>query len=589
MRKLVWKIWLPYLLCLVGSFALMAVYVNVQLQRHLEESQRESMLQAATLASSQLARHWGATADLQRISQELSRQIHELRITVVAADGLVLADTQKDPLQMENHADRPEIQQALAGDSGWSSHNSMTLRQPMMYVAVPLTIEGKKVGVVRIASPLRDLYQSLVLLRNGLFTAGLLIILLATLVSFWLARDVARPLLEMREVAARFAKGDFSVFMEKPETMELANLSESMNSMAAELDSRIQTVSRQRNQLEAVLAGMGEGVIALSAGGEILTLNRGAARILHLDPAQALGQPLLHVIRHPAFHELHQQVIADGAEATRDIVFVRDGHELNIQLLATPMAGAAGMPSGVVLVINDVTRLMKLETMRKDFAANVSHELRTPLTSMKGFVETLQDGAGDDPETRRKFLDIIHKQTDRLNALVQDLLLLSQVERDQETGICELTPTALLPLFQETVKSYAEKAAAKRIALTLDCPATLSANANELLLGQAVANLIDNALKYSNPDTAINISAETASDKIRIKVADQGVGIAPEHLDRLFERFYRVDKGRSRDQGGTGLGLAIVKHVAELHRGRVTAESRVGGGSTFVIELPKAE
>jgi two-component system phosphate regulon sensor histidine kinase PhoR len=589
MRKLVWKIWLPYLLCLVGSFALMAIYVNVQLQRHLEESQRESMLQAATLASPQLLRHWGATADLQRISQELSRQIHELRITVVAADGLVLADTQKDPLQMENHADRPEIQQALAGDSGWSTHNSMTLRQPMMYVAVPLTIEGKKVGVVRVASPLRDLHQSLVLLRNGLFTAGLLIILLATLVSFWLAHDVTRPLLEMREVAARFAKGDFSVFMEKPDTMELANLSESMNSMAAELDSRIQTVSRQRNQLEAVLAGMGEGVIALSAGGEILTLNRAAARILHLDPAQALGQPLLHVIRHPAFHELHQQVIADGAEATRDIVFVRDGHELNIQLLATPMAGAAGMPSGVVLVINDVTRLMRLETMRKDFAANVSHELRTPLTSMKGFVETLQDGAGDDPETRRKFLDIIHKQTDRLTALVQDLLLLSQVERDQETGICELTPTALLPLFQETVKSYAEKAAAKRIALTLDCPATLSANANELLLGQAVANLIDNALKYSNPDTAINISAETASDKIRIKVADQGVGIAPEHLDRLFERFYRVDKGRSRDQGGTGLGLAIVKHVAELHRGRVTAESRVGAGSTFAIELPKAE
>jgi two-component system phosphate regulon sensor histidine kinase PhoR len=589
MRKLVWKIWLPYLLCLVGSFALMAIYVNVQLQRHLEESQRESMLQAATLASPQLLRHWGATADLQRISQELSRQIHELRITVVAADGLVLADTQKDPLQMENHADRPEIQQALAGDSGWSTHNSMTLRQPMMYVAVPLTIEGKKVGVVRVASPLRDLHQSLVLLRNGLFTAGLLIILLATLVSFWLAHDVTRPLLEMREVAARFAKGDFSVFMEKPDTMELANLSESMNSMAAELDSRIQTVSRQRNQLEAVLAGMGEGVIALSAGGEILTLNRAAARILHLDPAQALGQPLLHVIRHPAFHELHQQVIADGAEATRDIVFVRDGHELNIQLLATPMAGAAGMPSGVVLVINDVTRLMRLETMRKDFAANVSHELRTPLTSMKGFVETLQDGAGDDPETRRKFLDIIHKQTDRLTALVQDLLLLSQVERDQETGICELTPTALLPLLQETVKAYAEKAAAKRIALTLDCPATLSANANELLLGQAVANLIDNALKYSNPDTAIKLSAETAGDKIRIKVADQGVGIAPEHLDRLFERFYRVDKGRSRDQGGTGLGLAIVKHVAELHRGRVTAESRVGAGSTFAIELPKAE
>jgi two-component system phosphate regulon sensor histidine kinase PhoR len=282
-------------------------------------------------------------------------------------------------------------------------------------------------------------------------------------------------------------------------------------------------------------------------------------------------------------------VIATGAEANRDVIFFHDNHELNIQLLATPMAGTGGTISGVVLVINDVTRLMKLETMRKDFAANVSHELRTPLTSMKGFVETLQDGAGDDPETRRKFLDIIHKQTDRLTALVQDLLLLSQVERDQETGICELTPTALLPLFQETVKSYAEKAAAKRIALTLDCPATLSANANELLLGQAVANLIDNALKYSNPDTAINISAETASDKIRIKVADQGVGIAPEHLDRLFERFYRVDKGRSRDQGGTGLGLAIVKHVAELHRGRVTAESRVGAGSTFAIELPKAE
>jgi two-component system phosphate regulon sensor histidine kinase PhoR len=240
-------------------------------------------------------------------------------------------------------------------------------------------------------------------------------------------------------------------------------------------------------------------------------------------------------------------------------------------------------------VINDVTRLMKLETMRKDFAANVSHELRTPLTSMKGFVETLQDGAGDDPETRRKFLDIIHKQTDRLTALVQDLLLLSQVERDQETGVCELTPTALLPLLQETLKAYAEKAKSRRISLTLDCPATLSVNANELLLGQAVANLIDNALKYSHPDTAITISAATAGDKISIAVADQGVGIAPEHLDRLFERFYRVDKGRSRDQGGTGLGLAIAKHVAELHRGRIAAASRPGAGSTFTIELPRTE
>jgi two-component system phosphate regulon sensor histidine kinase PhoR len=417
--------------------------------------------------------------------------------------------------------------------------------------------------------------------------AGALSVLLAAVASLWLSRRLAAPILAMRAAAERLARGDVEVRLQGPDSLELASLAASLNAMATELAGRIQAVTRQKEEAEAILASMAEGVIALSPDGVVLHLNQASAGILGQERARLVGVNLRQVVRNPALYDILDRTFAGTGPAEGDVVLRDRGLECHLQVRGSRLSspGAAGQ-TGAVLVLNDVTRLKRLEALRRDFAANVSHELRTPITSIKGFVETLLDGALDDRADAERFLQIIRQQTDRLNSLIADLLALAGLERDSEAGAIALACQPLRPALTDAVAGRRAAADARQARVTVDCAADLTANLNPGLFRQAIINLLDNAIAYSEPGTPILVTASRTAGDLRIAVVDQGRGIAPEHLERIFERFYRVDKARNRTAGGTGLGLAIVKHVVQAHKGRIEVASTPGKGSTFTLILP---
>jgi two-component system phosphate regulon sensor histidine kinase PhoR len=360
-----------------------------------------------------------------------------------------------------------------------------------------------------------------------------------------------------------------------------------MNQMAAHLDDRIRTVLRQRNEQEAVLASMVEGVLAVDLEERILRLNRAAGRLLGVRPEQAEGRRIQEVVRKADLQRFVARALANREPVEGDIV-LRDAEEGErfLQAHGTVLRGAQGQEIGALIVLNDVTRLRRLETLRRDFVANVSHELKTPITAIKGFVETLLDGAVADPDDAQRFLQIITRQADRLNAIIDDLLDLSRIEQEAEKGGIPLARGALRPVLEAAVQACSMSAREKPLQIVLHCSGELAAQINAPLLEQAIVNLLTNAIKYSEPAGRVVVDAAQFGDKVMVKVQDWGCGISPEHLPRLFERFYRVDKARSRKQGGTGLGLAIVKHIVQSHGGEVVVHSTPGQGSTFTLILP---
>ena len=346
------------------------------------------------------------------------------------------------------------------------------------------------------------------------------------------------------------------------------------------------SVTAQRNEQEAILSSMVEGVIAVDSGQTVLSLNRTAAKLLDMPDGFASGQPVAVVMRNTQLQEFVRKALASSETVEQDIVFLREESEQVVHLIGTALRDFKQTPIGAVIVLNDVTRLKRLESMRRDFVANVSHELKTPITSIKGFVETLLNGAMDKPEDCKRFLEIVASQSDRLNAIIDDLLSLSQLEQDAETVDIVIEESNLKPVLEMAIQACASKASEKTVRLNLNCPENVTARINPQLLEQAVINLVDNAIKYSLPSTQVSVDVSNDEEGITVAVTDEGRGIEKEHFDRLFERFYRVDRDRSREMGGTGLGLAIVKHIAQVHGGSVSVDSSVGKGSTFRIHLP---
>ncbi len=358
-----------------------------------------------------------------------------------------------------------------------------------------------------------------------------------------------------------------------------------MNRMARQLSERIQTILRQQNEHEAMVSSMEEGVLAIDNSGTIISLNATCATLLGGEPDQFKGRLVHEVIRKRELLEFVKSALASTSPVDGDLrVFGSQDRWLSAHGAA--LYDAQRRKIGVLVVLHDVSRLRHLENVRRDFVANVSHELRTPITSIKGFVETLLDGALDDRENAVRFLRIMLRQADRLDAIVGDLLTLSRIEKGSEEQWIELAPEAVAPVLQAAVEMCEMKAADKGIRLELTCPDKLTARINAPLLEQAVVNLVDNAIKYSGSGSTIEVRAAEDEASVVIRVEDHGCGIESRHLPRLFERFYRVDKARSRELGGTGLGLAIVKHIILAHRGSVSVESTVGTGSTFSLRLP---
>jgi len=581
------QIYLSYLLITFIALGAIGWYSLSSLRDFLYDRTEDGLASRAALVRVQTRDHFqsGRWEKLRETAKELGRA-GAMRVTLMRPSGKVAGDSHEDPAVMDNHATRPEMEQALKGETGASRRYSHTVKTELMYVAVPVMQGDNVIGVVRTAVPLTLIHETLEEITFQIVLAGLVIALIATPISLFMSRRLSRPLLAMKEHAQRFAAGDLRSRIHVSGPRDIEDLAQVLNAMAAQLHERIRTITAQRNEQEAILASMVEGVIAVDGDEHIISLNQAAARFLGVRPQDAQGRSVQEVFRHSQIQEFVQRALKSVETVESDIVLDRPEDERYLQAVGTVLRDPHDATIGAVIVLNDVTRLRRLETMRRDFVANVSHELRTPITSIKGFVETLLNGAMKEPEDTERFLGIIAKQADRLNAIIEDLLSLSRIEQDSEQHGIVLKETGLRPLLEAAIQNCNTQAAKKNIRIELDCDASLNVPLNPPLIEQAVVNLVDNAIKYSDADTVIRVAADCTRHQVVVSVADQGRGIDEEHLPRLFERFYRVDKARSRQMGGTGLGLAIVKHIAQAHGGKVGVKSVVGQGSTFRIHLP---
>jgi two-component system phosphate regulon sensor histidine kinase PhoR len=587
-KRLFWQLYPSYILVILISLFAVALNTTFVLNRsHLEQT--ASDLEVISLITEDHVRgllQAGEAAAIDEYCKELGRKAG-IRVTVIEPSGIVIGDSAEDPALMERHDDRPEIRQALRSGRGESIRFSSTVRQNLMYVAVPLVIEGKVTAVVRTSLPMTSVSGTLRSTFWNLTLGGLVIAAVAGILGLVISRRIARPLEEMKQGAERFSSGDFSRRLPVADSVELGGLAESLNEMAEQLDERIRTALKQRGELETILASMVEGVIAVDRDTRILSLNRAAAMLLSADLGAAPGKMLQEVVRNRELQRFVSHALESDEPVEGEIILHHDGDRY-LQAHGTRLGGDGDERIGALVVLNDVTRMRKLETFRRDFVANVSHELRTPITSIKGFVETLADGALEDSDRAMQFLGIINKHTDRLSELIEDLLTLSRLDQGpgDEGRRIAVEPTAIHGLLEEAIEICRSKAESRFIEIKLSCQESLEADLNQSLVEQALVNLIDNAIKYSPERGVVDIEARTVDERVVISVRDNGIGIDEKHAPRLFERFYRVDKARSRDLGGTGLGLAIVKHVAQAHGGSVGVDSSPGSGSTFFLYFP---
>ncbi|MFA5517170.1 MAG: ATP-binding protein [Desulfuromonadales bacterium] len=581
-RRLVWQLFPSLLGITLMALLAMSWYFSRELREFYYAQAAIDLTARARLVAQQVAADFDASAaQLDALSKRLG-EAAAARLTLIRASGEVVGDSRENPARMENHADRPEVLTALSGTAGIAVRFSQTLQKDMLYVAAP--VPGAA-GVVRAALPLTAIDAPLRRMQGRLAVAGLVVALATALLSLALGRRLSRPLEEMRRGAERFAEGHLEQHLSVGGSEEVGALAEAMNRMAGQLDERLRVVLRQRNEQEAVLTSMVEGVLAVDSDERILRLNRAAGHLLGLAPQEVQGRPLQEVLRKADLQRFIARALASGEPVEGDIVLPEPGGRF-LQAHGTPLRGAQGQEIGALVVLNDITRLRRLENVRRDFVANVSHELKTPITAIKGSAETLLDGAMDEPDAARRFVEIIAKQSDRLNAIINDLLVLSRIEQEGEGLPLEVGP--LFPVLEAARQACQHSARAKELRIDLDAPRDLRARMNSPLLEQALVNLLANAINYSEFAGHIVLAGLRDGDRVKIRVRDRGCGIEKKHLPRLFERFYRVDKARSRKLGGTGLGLAIVKHIVQAHGGTVTVESTPGQGSVFTIDLPSA-
>ena len=526
-----------------------------------------------------VCKEWG------RATGSESGMASQTRVTVILPSGRVIGDTMEEPRRMDNHGDRPEVIEAMSGSVGTAIRFSATVKKEFMYVAIPAKKDDQGVTVVRTSVPVTEINQAVRAIYLRIVIAGLIVTGLLAAVSIWLSTRIGTPLRVMGAGAERFAQGRFEHRLPASGFEEISALGEGMNRMAEQLNERIGTIRRQRSELEAILSSMSEGVLAIDNQGTILSVNRTCADLLGTDREQARRQPVHEVVRIHSLLEFIESSLSNPAPMQADIR-IRGKEDQWLSLSGTALHDADEQKMGVLIVLHDVTRLRRLENVRRDFVANVSHELKTPITSIKGFVETMLDGALSDKENAERFLQIISRQVNRLDAIIEDLLTLSRLEKGPEAKASRLELGPVRDVLLAAVEMCESKAAEKEIEIKVECASDLVITMNGPLLEQAVVNLVDNAIKYSEPGGGIMVTATREGDRAAICVRDWGCGIEPMHVPRLFERFYRVDKARSRELGGTGLGLAIVKHIVLVHAGTIDVESEVGEGSKFSILIP---
>jgi two-component system phosphate regulon sensor histidine kinase PhoR len=563
------KLFAASLILIAACMLTMNVLIQKSWEGMLRREIESSMRQKTAMLASRIA-----SAPPEQYSQIIRQAAAEAgaRATFIDQTGKVLVDSEADPAKMDNHADRPEVAEALRGHTASSTRLSRTLGEPFLFEAAP--VPG---GVVRLAYRLSGIEEVNRQVRNNLLKTTGIAALFALALAFVATQSIGRRLVRITAFAERVATGDLSARIEEKSSDEIAHVASALDKTARKLEESFEAVESSRQTLETLLNSMQEAVIAVAEDSRVLWANQRMERLL--ASGVRLGEPLVQSARDPEILRAVQTALE-----SRDIVVARAAKIFSgrvFDLTAAPMPGG-----GVVAVMHDQTEIERVEKTRRDFIANVSHELRTPLTSIQGYSETILDHEHLS-ESAREFLEIIRKNAMRMARLTEDLLVLARVESGERNFRLETTtPQELL---DEAVQTFQEIADSRGIELAVMNTATSMVSVDRDAIHQVFGNLIDNAMKYGEDGRKILVGACEREDGVQFFVRDFGAGIPSEHLSRLFERFYRVDKARSRESGGTGLGLAIAKHVVRAHGGTIKAESELNHGSTFYFTLPREE
>jgi len=585
-RSFLWRYFPFYIIIILTSILAISWYTSVAM-KNLYLNRIAVDLEARAHLLGQAAAPEGAILQPDSL-QALCRRMGETlgnRFTLIKPSGEVMADSDEDITVMENHANRPEIRDALQRGRGLSTRYSQTLKHDLMYIAIRQSLHPESALVIRTSLPVMHLSETLNALFRRTALAALFIILGSTVISLLISREIRKPVETLKHGAQQFGQGRLGhrIYISDPEEFTL--LGNAMNRMAGEISGRMATITEQKNELESVLSSMNEAVLVVDSNERLLRFNHAAAEYFLVESEQATGRPIQEVIRNFDLLKFVRHTLNSHQGGAQEIV-LHDAAERFLQAHGTLLLDFQNRQIGVVVVLNDVTDLKRLENIRKEFVANVSHELKTPITAIKGSVETLRDGAAQDPKAGRRFMDIILKHADRLNTIVEDLLNLSRIEKSQDDADIEKETLLLKPLVDEALLLCRTQADDRQIVLETDIDDHFTLTVNGNMVQQALINLVDNAIKYAETGTVVQIEARRSGHRLRLSVTDAGPGIPAEHHARLFERFYRVDTSRSRELGGTGLGLSIVKHIMQAHHGRVDLESTVGQGSTFTLTFP---
>ena len=525
--------------------------------------------------------------------QEIQKQAQHLgddtstRITITLPSGVVVGDNRKDPKIMDNHNNRPEIQQAKLNGKGLSIRYGHTLNIDSMYLAMPIKVNDEVIGVLRTSTPLDTLQNALLVIYYQVSSGFFILIIITAFASWWMSKSLVRPLEIIKVQAQQLAKGDFSsrVQLHSNDSLESEQLGQAFNEIAIQLNQRIEIILNQRNEQEAVFSSMVEGVIAVDSDEKILRMNQSAYNILKISEKDVEGVELKSIIQDGELHDLILYALKQDIPIGQEVTIHSDIEQVLLAQSA-PLLDIHKNKCGTLVVFNDITQLKEFELQRKEFVANVSHELRTPLTAIQGLSETLIEFPSLPQDKRVNFIGVIHTHSIRLESIIENLLTLSKIEKEVEVDDIDFADESIIVAISNAIFLCQDKALKRNIKIILKNAEDITFKHNSSLIEQAIINLLNNAIKYSNGDSEINITVIKQNQNIKISVADQGSGIPEEHLSRLFERFYRVDKARSRALGGTGLGLSIVKHIALAHRGTVNVTSEINKGSVFSLVLP---
>lgn len=574
------NLFLAFMLITLVTTGVIYFYTTKQFHNFYQEQVEKELEVRASIFEQSLSD--SVDASLSEFVNQIGKSTNT-RFTIIEKNGLVIADSKKDKSSMSNHRDRPEIMAAFSGQKGMAVRYSETMKTEFMYVAIPVSIN--KNIVVRTSLSLDSFDKILVEYKQKILQIIMITIFLGILLSLLLTKLISKPLEKLKARALMIGDGPLQSSPIKSNIKEIAELNEIIEESSKNIAQQFDSIKSHKERLSAVLDGMIEGVIAIDVDEKIILINGAAKKMLNIQEENVEGVWLRQLVRNINF----QQMTVDLLETKQDlddfldIPIGSDVHNFSINGRILERSNNCGL-----IVLHDITEVKRLENLRRDFASNVSHEFRTPLTSLKGFVETLLDGAMNDPDDTKHFLEIMNQQADRLILLIEDLLTISKLEKEDENKSVEFSVQNISSVVTNAIEACSSRAVKKNILVKSHISSEdINAKINSSLLEQAVQNLIDNAIKYNIENGTVLIDVYDVNDEVVLSVTDNGIGIPSRHFPRLFERFYRVDKSRNSKISGTGLGLSIVKHILSIHNGRVEVESLINKGSTFTIYLPK--